>query len=507
MVKKKLLISWFVVLTLVFGSAVSGFALNETIVKLTETSIKETVSYFNTIQNSDGGFPIEKGRKSNLGITSWVLMGLGASGEKIESSKWTRSGKNPLDYMESCGIELEETTEFASVALALTAVGKEPIYGGENLVDKILSFQQSDGGFYQPALNETGMINTHMWSIFAIASSGKNIPNIKKTKTWLINKQNTDGGFGWVEGASSDTDDTGVAIQALVLLGENPKTSKVIEDALAFLKTYQVDDGGFSAGEWMGKESNTASDAWVLQGLIAAEQNPLDLKWIKNNKSVIDHLLSNQLADGSFNWKKDTSSSTAQMTAYALMALNQKPHPVGKVEIKDEVLFKDLSENYWAYWEIKSLVENGVISGYPDKTFLPEKNVTRAEFTRFLVYGLNKQELKYSQRLTFGDLSGNHWAYSLIGIGVNQNFISGRSSKVFDPNGKISGAELSSMLIRSMYKDYGTRVSKGVKWYSGYVKLSKENNLLYPGFDPDIQVTRAQCAYSISQLRRALDIK
>ncbi len=191
-----------------------------------------------------------------------------------------------------------------------------------------------------------------------------------------MSQQNPDGGFGWVEGAESDTDDTGVAIQALVVLGEDPQNSEVISKALDFIKSYQSADGGFSAGEWMGKESNTASDAWVLQGLFAAKENPLARKWQSGNKTVIDSLISNQTKNGSFNWKDGKASSTTQMTAYALMALTQKSHPVNinpATSISKTSPFVDLDVSYWAYYDIINLVNSGVISGYPDKTFKPEK--------------------------------------------------------------------------------------------------------------------------------------
>ncbi len=157
-------------------------------------------------------------------------------------------------------------------------LAKNPFIKGVNVIDKLTRIQESNGAFYQSVLNETGMINAHMWSILAIASDERVIPNRKKAKEWLLSQQNPDGGFGWVEGAESDTDDTGVAIQALVVLGEDPQNSEVISKALDFIKSYQSADGGFSAGEWMGKESNTASDAWVLQGLFAAKENPLARK-------------------------------------------------------------------------------------------------------------------------------------------------------------------------------------------------------------------------------------
>lgn len=41
--------------------------------------------------------------------------------------------------------------------------------------------------------------------------------------------------------------------------------------------------------------------------------------------------------------------------------------------------FKDLDSSHWAYSAVMAAVQNGIVKGYPDNTFKPEKPVTRAE--------------------------------------------------------------------------------------------------------------------------------
>lgn len=48
------------------------------------------------------------------------------------------------------------------------------------------------------------------------------------------------------------------------------------------------------------------------------------------------------------------------------------------VELKD-VSFSDIDFNYKYFNEIKSITNNSIITGYPDETFRPENNITRAE--------------------------------------------------------------------------------------------------------------------------------
>lgn len=75
----------------------------------------------------------------------------------------------------------------------------------------------------------------------------------------------------------------------------------------------------------------------------------------------------------------------AEMTAIIIRAF--------KLEKKtSKVSFKDVTSKHWAYKDIQALVAHGFTTGYPDKTFKPEKSTTRAEFATFMVRVMKKQE-------------------------------------------------------------------------------------------------------------------
>ena len=46
-------------------------------------------------------------------------------------------------------------------------------------------------------------------------------------------------------------------------------------------------------------------------------------------------------------------------------------------------------ENSWAKGAIEELVAQDIISGYPDGTFKPDRQVTRAEFAKILTLALD----------------------------------------------------------------------------------------------------------------------
>ncbi|HEX9059346.1 MAG TPA: S-layer homology domain-containing protein [Clostridia bacterium] len=54
--------------------------------------------------------------------------------------------------------------------------------------------------------------------------------------------------------------------------------------------------------------------------------------------------------------------------------------------------FKDVTKSNWAYNNIKIALKCGLVSGYPDNTFAPEKNVTYPEALMVLIRALGYEK-------------------------------------------------------------------------------------------------------------------
>lgn len=290
-----------------------------------KTAITKGLSYLAASQNGDGGFPSKRGQNSSVTMTQWAVMALRAAGEDLTGSKWTKNGKNPVDYLNNTAVSLQTTTDYALALLSTTAAGIGDTLNGHKLADKIISFQQPNGQFAQPEQGESELINAHIWSIIALASAEKEIPEKSKAIKWLLEVQNPDGGYGWYIGGGSDPDDTGVALNALLILGEDPDTSRAISRAVSYLRKQVNNDGGM---RWPGQKSNTASDAWCIQGLVAIGEDPDSSSWQVDGNTLVSHLLNLQGSDGSFQWIKGVASTPVLMTSYALIALTGTPFPV-----------------------------------------------------------------------------------------------------------------------------------------------------------------------------------
>ncbi|MGR6837551.1 S-layer homology domain-containing protein [Syntrophomonas erecta] len=483
-------------------------------------SIQQAVTYLKGVQNPDGGFPWQDGDETSDPVaTAWVVMALKAAGEDSQGNTWIKEGKHPVDYLCQKTHLLETTCDYARTGIALA--GKD---SPAHLLQKIESFQQPNGHFGQTALGEDGFINSHMWSILALHTNGVKISHPEKALQWLLSRQNEDGGFGWYENLDSDADDTAVAVQVMAILGEKPGQSTSLQKALNYLKTCQQADGGFNSG-WADRQSNTSTSAWVLQALTAAGEDPYSQKWSVKGNNVVDYLFSCQDKSGSFRWIAGEKSAPLQSTAFALSALSSLSEvssrwPGRKAEVNPDPLvdstrklatdsqvedrtspFYDLSPNHWAYQAIEGLAVNGIVNGYPDKTFRPGQLVSRAEFTCMLIGSLGIDESEKTNGVAFPDVNHRHWAASYIGKAHQEGYIKGRPEGLFDPDGLISGAELASILVRVIDPVTQDNHNNLPYWYSGYVQTADRWGLLYPDFDPNRSATRAECAYSLAAIR------
>ncbi len=89
---------------------------------------------------------------------------------------------------------------------------------------------------------------------------------------------------------------------------------------------------------------------------------------------------------------------------------------ISKTEIENP--FTDLNETHWAYNEILALTNSGLIEGYPDKTYKPENNITRAEVMTVVNKLLGRKPLEsYVKSLHFNpynDLYEEKWYYVTV---------------------------------------------------------------------------------------------
>ena len=109
----------------------------------------------------------------------------------------------------------------------------------------------------------------------------------------------------------------------------------------------------------------------------------------------------------------------------------------------EELQFDDIID-HWAQDNIKKLVALGAINGYPDNSFKPDNNITRAEFTTVLIRTL---ELPSQNGKVFAD-TADHWARDMISTAAHHGIVNGYDDNTFGPNDHITREQMAVMIIR-----------------------------------------------------------
>lgn len=113
--------------------------------------------------------------------------------------------------------------------------------------------------------------------------------------------------------------------------------------------------------------------------------------------------------------------------------------------------FPDVNETHWAAKQITELGERGIVVGYPDGTFQPDENVTRAEFASMAIKALGQEDISVAQPVNFTDVTPEFWAYSAIQKALYFELIAyNESSKTFRPDDTVSRAEAISMAVNAL---------------------------------------------------------
>ena len=113
-------------------------------------------------------------------------------------------------------------------------------------------------------------------------------------------------------------------------------------------------------------------------------------------------------------------------------------------------MFPDVPNGYWASCPIDKLATNDVVVGYPDRFFKPSKSISRAEFATMLVKGFEHNMYSSAPEKLFSDVPTNHWANSAITVAVHQNLLKGYPNGTFMPNHNVTRAEALCALAKGI---------------------------------------------------------
>ena len=106
--------------------------------------------------------------------------------------------------------------------------------------------------------------------------------------------------------------------------------------------------------------------------------------------------------------------------------------------------YSDVAATSWYNTAVSTLSSMGIITGYPDGTFRPNAAITRAEFAAIAARFDNDGDKTAAK---FSDIA-NHWARDEISIAYNNGWINGYPDGTFGPQRDITRAETMTLVNR-----------------------------------------------------------
>ena len=113
--------------------------------------------------------------------------------------------------------------------------------------------------------------------------------------------------------------------------------------------------------------------------------------------------------------------------------------------------YPDVTPEHWAAKQIEILTEKGVIVGYPDGTFKPDDNVSRAEFASMAIKALGQEHTTVAQPVKFNDIQPGFWAYDAIQKALYFDLIAcPPQGEPFRPDDTVTRAESISVAVNAL---------------------------------------------------------
>lgn len=181
---------------------------------------------------------------------------------------------------------------------------------------------------------------------------------------------------------------------------------------------------------------------------------------------------------------------------------------IGGGQNQNKTLFDDVSEKHWAYSYIKELYDRGIITGVGERSFCPQRGITRAEFAT-MIYNIYYKGNK-AQNIAFADVSADDWYYNAVAVLYGNGILNGDGRGNINPNSRISRQDVCTILQRVMSiedaeanfadRDEISAYAKGA--VGGLCKIGVINGRGEGKFAPRDEMTRAE---TTAVLCRALE--
>ena len=168
----------------------------------------------------------------------------------------------------------------------------------------------------------------------------------------------------------------------------------------------------------------------------------------------------------------------------------------------NKLYFPDVPKSAYYYDSLAALVRDGIIQGYPDGTFGPDKTIRRAELLKIAMMAGNKTSDNETFK-TYSDVKSTDWFYSHVQAASKAKIVKGYDDGTFQPGKNINRVEALKVILLALDQKIpetcitSTRFMdiKNSQWFQKYVCHAESINLLDRlgnKFEGEKEITRAE---------------
>ena len=137
-----------------------------------------------------------------------------------------------------------------------------------------------------------------------------------------------------------------------------------------------------------------------------------------------------------------------------------------------EAAVKKYEDDTYYQNALKVVSALGIITGYDDGSVKPESTVTRAEMAT-IVLRMLAQTGNATYQNVFTDVDSSHWAANTIQTAVEQGILDGMGDGTFVPDGDVTYEQVMKMIVCAM--NYGPDAENAGGYPNGYVSVAGTN--------------------------------
>ena len=212
----------------------------------------------------------------------------------------------------------ERAAYAARITLGLISAGRDPrAFHGDHVEQVTRRYDQIKGtyddGLYSNAL-----------AVLALSAADEQIP--ERVLTMFETNVCRDGGFGHEEACVTGADTDTTAMVAMAVTAWKGASAGVVRGARAWLRDNQLAGGGWGARP--GDAVNANSTGLAVSAIVAIGEDPVGATWRARDGSPMDAVASLQLPSGAFRYLASDERANDYATVQAVPALARRAYPV-----------------------------------------------------------------------------------------------------------------------------------------------------------------------------------